>query len=232
MSEGKLSPALRRFVADSPINRRPILSFVQRAAAAIPNGSRVLDAGAGPAPYRELFAHCEYVTSDWEHSIYPDAQSADIIAPIDALPVEDDSFDAVICTEVLEHVAEPGAAVRELHRVLRPGGTLWLTTPFVWELHEEPYDYCRYTPHGLEHLMLGAGFEEVAVERLGGYFATVGQLLRSAGSITTASPHRRSLKRLLMTVAMVRVGRSFARLDRYDGRGVLPLGLACSATKP
>ena len=153
-----MHPAVRDFVDGSPVNRAHIAAFVADAARATPAGARVLDAGAGAAPYRPLFAHTSYTTSDWAGSPHAEARESDIIAPLASLPVADASFDAVVLTEVLEHVAEPAAALAEVHRVLAPGGRVWLTTPFVWELHEEPDDFWRYTPHALRELLTGAGF--------------------------------------------------------------------------
>ncbi len=153
--------ALDDFIAQAPIERSLILAVVREAAAAAPAGARVLDAGAGDAPYRELFAHTDYKTTDWTESPHPGARSADIIASLDALPVEDASFDVVLCTQVLEHVAEPALVLAELRRVLRDGGELWLTVPFVGELHEEPHDHYRYTSYGLQGLCERAGFGEV-----------------------------------------------------------------------
>ena len=131
---------LSAFIAESPLDRPHIRSLVARAAASLPPGADVLDAGAGTAPYRSLFAHVEYRTSDWAGSMHEAALGADIVAPLDAVPVDAETFDAVICTQVLEHVPDPLAALSEVHRVLRPGGSTWITVPHVWELHEEPHD--------------------------------------------------------------------------------------------
>ena len=136
-----------------------LIAFVTEVASGLPAGTRVLDAGAGEAPYRELFAHCDYVTADWENSPHALASASDIVGSLEALPVAARSFDAVVSTQVLEHVAEPLLVLRELHRVLRPAGKLYLTVPFVGELHEEPHDFFRYTPHGLRHLLTSAGFQ-------------------------------------------------------------------------
>ena len=163
---------------------------MREAAAAAPAGARVLDAGAGDAPYRELFAHTDYKTTDWTESPHPGARSADIIASLDALPVEDASFDVVLCTQVLEHVAEPARVLAELRRVLRDGGELWLTVPFVGELHEEPHDHYRYTSYGLQGLCERAGFGEVRTWPLGGYFTAMAQLARNMGRRRASAPAR------------------------------------------
>src|SRR4051794_17238837 len=96
-----VSERLRRFVAEAPWERESILAFVERAAAALPAGARVLDVGAGDAPYRELFAHADYRTSDWEHSPHEEATAADHVAPAHDLPAADGELDAVLCTQVL-----------------------------------------------------------------------------------------------------------------------------------
>jgi SAM-dependent methyltransferase len=227
-----LSPRLRAFVRQSPLERRRIVRFVSEAARATGPGARVLDAGAGEAPYRELFLHCDYVTSDWANSPHPGARRADIIASLDALPVPDGSFDAVLCTEVLEHVANPSSVLRELYRVLAPGGRLWLTVPFVAALHEEPYDYYRYTPHGLRSLLEEAGFEEVVVDALGRYFTAMAALTWSCGASIGVTRARSDLGRRVLAAACRGLGRALPRLDRIDRRGAMTLGYACRAVRP
>lgn len=225
------SAALQAFVAQAPFDRRHVLAMAQEAAAAMPAGARVLDAGAGDSPYRELFAHCEYVASDWEGSPHPGARRADIVAPLDALPVADESFDGVLCTQVLEHVPDPAAALSELRRVLRPGAPLWLTVPFVGELHEEPHDFYRYTSYGLRTLCARAGLDVYDVQPLGGYFTTLAQLARNCGAATGVD-RRSSVGRRLLAAGF-RVGaRWLPRLDRFDDRRALPVGYALRARRP
>lgn len=229
----KLRPvhaAASPFLAET-LDRKNIHAFVTEAAAALPAGSRVLDAGAGDAPYAALFAHCDYRTSDWEHSPHAGGRTADVIGSLEALPVEDASFDAVMTTQVLEHVRDPLAVLRELHRIVRPGGSLWLTAPLVWELHEEPFDFFRYTSYGLESLIGDAGFAEIDVRPLGGYFTTLGQLLRNLGSATGLGSGPRLSGRVLSLVTW-RLAPLIARLDRLDERRVLPLGYAARAVRP
>lgn len=218
------------FVAESPLNRSHVAAFVLRAAAQAEPGWRVLDAGAGAAPYRPLFAHTDYVTSDWAGSVHDAALTCDVIAPLDRLPLADGSFHVVVATEVLEHVTDAPAVLRELHRVLRPGGRLWITTPFVWELHEEPHDYARYTGYALARLLTGAGFTDVQVDAVGGWFSVVGQLLRNYGSMTGRAESASLVGRAAMQ-SLAFVGSRLGRLDRADRRRGLPLGYTAVATK-
>jgi SAM-dependent methyltransferase len=229
--EARVSPALSAFVRDAPHERPAILRFVKEAATSTPPGARVLDAGAGQAPYRELFGHCQYVTSDWSRSAHPIARSSDIVAPLDSLPIADDSFDAVVSTQVLEHVRSPGAVLRELHRVLVPGGRLWLTAPFVGELHEEPYDFYRYTEHGLRQLVETASFAEVRVQPLSGYFTALAQMLHNCGVATGVRAERSDIGRRLIAAAGRALARPLPALDRFDRRRALPLTYSCRAVK-
>lgn len=109
--------------------------------------ARVLDVGAGDRPYRDLFPAA--VSFD-----VPGSPHADLHGSLEAIPVEDASFDVVLCLQVLEHVPDPGAAVRELHRVVRPGGRVLLSTHGVYPFHPNPDDLWRWTHQGLERLFL------------------------------------------------------------------------------
>lgn len=117
---------------------------------------RVLDVGCGGKPYESLFeGRCaEYLGCD----PYP-SDDATVACPADALAFEDDSFDAVVTFQVLEHIPRPWAAVAECARVLKPGGFLLATAPFVFPHHASPHDFYRYTHEGLAQLALEAGLE-------------------------------------------------------------------------
>jgi SAM-dependent methyltransferase len=140
---------------------------------------RVLDIGCGTKPYRRLFpAATQYVGTETNRTFTPGSR-ADVSAFGEALPFRAGAFDAVVCTEVLEHVPEPSDFLREVFRVIAPGGVLLLTTPQTWGLHEEPYDFYRYTKYGLEYLFRKAGFEIVEISPTTGTLGTVGQRLSS-----------------------------------------------------
>jgi len=143
--------------------------------------------------------------------------------------VEDASFDVVLCTQVLEHVAEPALVLAELRRVLRDGGELWLTVPFVGELHEEPHDHYRYTSYGLQGLCERAGFGEVRTWPLGGYFTAMAQLARNMGPATGVGAGSDELGRRVLAAGFRGVARALPALDRFDRRRALPIGFAARA---
>ena len=109
------------------------------------------------------------MTQDSPGSVHPGGRAADVTADLQELPIDDASFDFVLCTEVLEHVIDPARACAEVRRILRREGGTLVTVPFVGELHEEPHDYRRFSSHGIERLLAEAGFEQVrcrAADRL------------------------------------------------------------------
>ncbi len=133
---------------------------------------RLLDLGAGSKPYEPLYRSYfpDSTSVDVPHSAH-DTSGVDVMAWADDLPFANESFDCVICTEMLEHCPDPAAVVREIHRVLTPGGRAFVTTPFLIPLHEMPYDFYRYTPSALRRLAEGAGLAVKTIEPRGSYFS-------------------------------------------------------------
>ena len=123
---------------------------------------RLLDVGCGSKPYERLFRVDQYVGLDIESERTRTAAVADHYYDGHRFPFVDASFDALLCNQVLEHVFNPNEFVAEMHRVLKPGGRLVLTVPFVWDEHEQPLDYARYSSFGLRALFEENGF---AIER-------------------------------------------------------------------
>jgi SAM-dependent methyltransferase len=120
---------------------------------------RVLDVGAKQAPYRQYFSGCRFETVDVRPEVKPDFV-ADVHKLASVVPV--DSFDLVICTEVLEHVENPRQAVEEIRRILKPNGTLLATTPFIVPYHPDPTDYWRMTPEAWRSVLRDWSFAEVS----------------------------------------------------------------------
>ena len=137
-----------------------ISSAVEVFARSLEPGSEIVDVGCGLQPYRHFFLHTRYVGIDVEASgRKAEEKCADEYFDGIRIPLESESFDAVLCTEVLEHAVDPELLVAEIFRILRPGGHLCVTVPFMWGLHELPYDFRRFTSFGLAKLVSGCGFE-------------------------------------------------------------------------
>lgn len=137
----------------------------------------MLDIGCGPKPYKELLAPFieKHIGVDHEATFH-DKSNVDLFGTAYEILAENESFDSAICTAVLEHLEEPEQALRECHRVLKPGGTAIYSVPFIWHLHEEPRDFYRYTKYGLKYLFEKSGFEILELKPLSGFWVTFGQL--------------------------------------------------------
>lgn len=227
-----VSEILRRFTADLPYERGPILDFVLEVAASTAPGAAVLDLGAGNAPYRELFSHTDYQTNDWSQSEHLGAEEADIIGSADALPVGDATFDLVLCTQLLEHTPEPAATLVECFRVLAPGGRIALTVPLLWELHELPHDYFRYTERGLAHLLSKAGFAELDIRRRSDGFSAIGQLMHNLGWAMGEADDGLDEQRTQAREMLLELSEAFGALAPLDTRRIMPLGYTAVAHRP
>ncbi len=149
--------AIDRAVADFATNLNP--------------GDRVLDAGAGESKYSKMFRWQRYCGVDlavgdrrWDYG------RLNTVSDLLALPFADRSFDACINVVTLEHIREPGRALCEMARVMKPGAKLLLVAPQEWEVHQAPNDYFRFTRFGLLHLLEYAGFAGIVINPVGGYF--------------------------------------------------------------
>jgi SAM-dependent methyltransferase len=139
-------------------------------------GSKVLDVGAGSCPYRKFFTHCEYKTQDFgslsgEQLSLGQYGQIDYLCDAAAIPVQDSTFDAVLCTEVLEHLSDPQVAIKEFTRILKPGGKLLLTAPLGSGIHQEPYHfYGGFTSFWYEKYLPKFGFKIIKIEQNHGSF--------------------------------------------------------------
>ncbi|RPJ61353.1 MAG: methyltransferase domain-containing protein [Acidobacteria bacterium] len=231
---GRLPEFLKRRI--NPLDYA-IEDFVKTAAAAHP-GQKVLDAGAGEARFAAHFTEHFYVSADacvgdarWDYS------RIQLVADLAALPLQEGAVDAVLNIQVLEHVKNPALVVTELHRVLKPGGRLYLTAPQGWSEHQQPHDFYRFTRFALNDLLVQAGFKEVKIEPFGGYFHYLGHRLTHVPKVLfPALP--RALRVLLFplelaTLALFCVAFPIGcyYLDSFDGSREFTLGYRCLARK-
>jgi SAM-dependent methyltransferase len=210
--------------------RHLVNEFVREAARAVTPGQRLLDAGAGECAYAPYFAHATYESADlavgdakWDYA------KLTYKCDLTKIPVEDGRFDHVLCTQTLEHVPDPRAVVRELARVLKPGGTMWVTAPFGSPMHQEPHDYWRYTEHGLRRLLSDAGLAVDEIRPCGGYFVRLNHELSYFS--TQMLPHWKPWGCLFLPGFVI--ARWFAwAFDRFDRRKSYTMNYLVRATKP
>lgn len=169
--------------------------WLERVLRDIPEGSRLLDAGAGEQQFRKYCGHLRYVSQDFAQ--YDPTQLAtglqmptwdygklDIICDINAIPEPDCSFDAILCTEVFEHLPDPIQALGEFARLLRPGGTLILTAPFCSLTHFAPFHfYSGFSRYFYETHLPRHGFEIVELEPNGNFFEYLAQEINRVESV-------------------------------------------------
>ncbi len=201
----------RRPPATSPtwVVRAPLAEWLQaqaEEAAAAYGRYRVLDVGSGIKPYYPFFQ--PYAEAYVGVDVSP---QADLQGTVEALPVEDASFDVVLCTQVLEHCDDPRAAVHELRRVTRPGGRVLASTHGVQVYHPAPVDLWRWTHTGLDRLFReNADWSSVTVRPGSGTTACVGMLVSHFLDLLFHRARVRPLGRPLVAL----VNRSAAALDR------------------
>jgi SAM-dependent methyltransferase len=142
----------------------------------------LLDIGCGKMPYREhIMAKSKlssYVGLDIDAALQYDAKvKPDFFWDGSRMPFEENQFECAMATEVLEHCPDPRIVLSESFRVLKPGGFIFCTIPFLWPLHEVPYDEFRYTPFAMERFLKDAGFINVDIRATGGWHAAMAQML-------------------------------------------------------
>lgn len=202
---------------------------------------RVLDAGCGRgeilAEFKRFGFPVDYYGVDlgvgdstWEFKV-------SALADLHRLPFRNESFDKIICNQVLEHLDEPDAALREMARVLRPGGRLFLSVPFVWHLHQEPYDRYRFSRTVLEYLIEKHGLTADMIRPMGGYFTVLRYVVASNSLVSAHWPLPwRSLARLggrilgLMDRAVI--APACYLLDQLDHERKLTLGYFLHLSRP
>lgn len=208
-----------------------IRRFVMSVGSTTPVRARVLDAGAGECRFKPAFAHATYVGVDLaEGDSAWDYTRLDAVAVLEALPFRDSSFDRVISIVVLEHTAMPGRAIEEFRRVLTRGGTVHLVVPHMWEEHQRPHDYFRFTSNGIRYLMESAGFRVLRIEPVGGFFWLLGRRLMAVLAFAQRG-WRWIFFPVLAPVFGLLLPLCCYYLDSLDGDRTFTLGFICEGSR-
>ncbi len=190
---------------------------------------KFLDLGCGAMPFRR---HVEPQIESYE-SLDIEKRVPEVTYQMDAhdlTALGTDVYDAVLCTEVLEHVPEPGRVVREIWKILAPGGKVILTVPFLSRLHEEPHDYFRFTKHGLRELLDRTGFHVFEVTPTASLFCFLGHQVSTV--LVCGLWHIPLLKHVAFWCNAAAVTLPCYCLDRLVGMSELyPLGYVVVAGK-
>lgn len=194
---------------------------------------RVIDIGCGNKPYENIFTEktTEYIGCD---IIQSNLQKVDILCEANKIPLADNSFETAFSTQTIEHVEDHQGLVNEAFRLLKPGGYTIVSGPMYWHLHEEPYDFFRFTKYGFQYVFEKAGFEMIEILPNGGMWSVAGQSLIHA-FVKSTSRHFfvRILKFIFFRLRFSWVITSFyAWLDKIDYNPINTMNYVVVARKP
>ncbi len=159
------------------IARKGLLEHIRSLAPNITG--KTLDVGCGTKPYEKYFNHSQYIGLEVNTGIDSEKKRADFYYDGKKFPFEDDEFDSVVTNQVLEHVFTPDLFLSEINRVLKISGNLLLTVPFVWDEHEQPFDFARYSSFGAKSLFEKNGFEIIEHRKSLNDFRVIIQLINA-----------------------------------------------------
>jgi len=207
--------------------------WLKNALSNISDGSKILDAGAGELQYKKYCKHLKYVSQDfggyngqgdkialqtdsWDNS------KLDIISDITNIPREDESFDAIMCIEVFEHLPDPARAIKEFGRLLKKDGTLIITAPFASLTHFAPYHFgSGYNKYFYEHHLDKNKFKTMEIKSSGNFFDYLAQEIRRVPMVkskysTISNKFTRACFYILV-FGMLRVLSIFSKNDQGSG---------------
>ncbi len=140
---------------------------------------KLLDIGCGTKPYESISNVDEYIGLEIDDGAKRQDKFADILYDGKAIPCRDKEFDSILSNQVFEHVFNPNEFLKEINRVTKMGGKFLISVPFVWDEHEQPYDYARYSSFGLKYILSENGFEVLEHRRSNNGLEVVFQLLNA-----------------------------------------------------
>jgi len=236
-----LAPRCSCRTLDTYWARRSVLRHLQ---AVLPRFSgTLLDIGCGQMPYRPVVLAApsqvnRYIGLDFDGATLLSADQRPLYRNVPDLtwdgqqiPLPENSVDCAMATEVLEHCADPENVLREIRRVMKPGGVFFFTVPFLWPLHDLPHDEYRYTPFALRRHLQNAGLVDISLTPTGGWNASLAQMI---GLWARRRPMARIYRPIVCAFALplIRILTTFDALPSLGEGTPMITGLAGTATKP
>lgn len=194
---------------------------------------KVVDIGCGNKPYEKLFGEqvTQYTGCD---IIQSNLNKVDVLCPANKIPLGDAEFDTAFSTQTIEHVEDHQGLINEAFRLIKPGGYFILAGPMYWHLHEEPYDFFRFTRYGFEYILQKAGFELTETKENGGMWTVAGQsLLHAVANSKSKHFFIRMTRTIFYKLRMYwLVNTVFGWLDKVDYNPVNTINYVLVARKP
>ena len=208
-------------------NRINRVEWIEKTLAKIPPGARILDAGAGELQFKRFCSHLKYVAQDFaqydgkgdgaglQHGVW-DQSRLDITCDICNIPEPDESFDAIMCIEVFEHLPNPVAAINEFSRLLRAGGCLILTAPFCSLTHQAPFHfYTGFNRYFYEKHLPEHGLKIIETDKNGNFFEYLAQeIWRIPSMAKRYAAKRPNPLELFAMLIMLNMLRRFSKADK------------------
>lgn len=176
----RLSYSMRRYYVDA---------FFEKYVPTLPAHSKILDLGGNKIKKRGFF-NIEAYDFEVTYLNLSSAKKPHILGNAKNLPIENECFDVIICSELLEHVLDPPAVLTEIYRVLAKSGYLLITSPFIYRVHGDPSDYARYTDQYWSLMLSRLGFDPVILESQGSFFSVCLDFLKQFLNETRSHPLR------------------------------------------